>query len=438
MPRPNAPDWRDVQRLVLSGYRRLIHAHYALWTITKPALGHRWVAHILPWVTRADTRPESLPALNIAFSFSGLNKLLDLSPGDTNTFPLPFRQRMSGDVHRSRILGDVGPNNSPDQWQWGNAAQADVDVLLMVFDDNPDRITTARQKLSPGNFGLAQVAEFDSVRHDNREPFGFADGLSQPILEGTRRASRASDSRHIVKTGEILLGYPNNSGDVTPVPSADGDQAFGLNGTYLALRQLEQNVDGFWAFMDQHAPRIGLDRKALAEKIVGRTIDGEVLVPGGVVQPRVSDNEFGFAANDPYGEGCPLGAHIRRGNPRDTLHKNPMDSWAMVNQHRLLRRGRPYLTDNGERGLLFIALVGDIERQFEFVQQNWVNDAGFAELSEERDPLIGHSCAANNTFTIPAHPLRRQVVGLERFVTTRGGEYFLLPSLHALSHLAEP
>ncbi|MGW0209511.1 hypothetical protein ACWDZ8_28215 [Streptomyces sp. NPDC003233] len=39
-------------------------------------------------------------------------------------------------------------------------------------------------------------------------------------------------------------------------------------------------------------------------------------------------------------------------------------------------------------------------------------------------------------FTVPQRPVRRRLHGVERFVTTRGGEYLFLPSLSALRWLA--
>ena len=434
--RPEACDWRDVQGLVVSGYKRLIHARYSLWSIVDVDLARRWVADLAVQVTHAG-QPRAGTAVNVAFSCSGLVKLLRLSPADMSSFPWPFQEGQAGSVHRSRILGDTG-SNAPDRWTWGGPLRPGVDVLLMLFAQDEFESNPTLIKLASSAFGLRPVARFESVRENNREPFGFADGLSQPILERTPRSARKPDSRHVVKLGEMLLGYPNNSGEITPAPDIKGCADFGLNGSYLVARQLEQHVADFWKFMQEKGPTLGMSPIELAEKMVGRTKEGCVLAPDGTGQPHAQENEFGFAATDPFGEGCPLGAHIRRGNPRDTLDKSPVESWRIVNSHRILRRGRAYREDGVDRGLFFIALVGDIERQFEFVQQNWINDTGFGGLRGERDPLLGRRGGLEDTFTMPANPLRRRVSGIRPFITTRGGEYFFLPGLHALSHLATP
>ena len=136
-----------------------------------------------------------------------------------------------------------------------------------------------------------------------REHFGFADGISQPEIEGTHRASnrlKASGSMHLVKPGEFLLGYTDGSGAVAPgipidpafdagnwLPSA-GDGApgyrdFGRNGTYLVFRQLEQDVQGFTTFVKSAAGTEGSPQDAdeLAARLVGRRHDGTPLVRGG-------------------------------------------------------------------------------------------------------------------------------------------------------------
>jgi hypothetical protein len=112
------------------------------------------------------------------------------------------------------------------------------------------------------------------------------------------------------------------------------------------------------------------------------------------------DNDFLFFDRDRHGHGCPLGSHVRRGNPRDGLAPTPNDKQTLLdaaNNHRILRRGRKYgptsqhprKDDGKDRGLLFICLNTDITRQFEFVQQTWMLNPNFAFLYDEVDPLLG-------------------------------------------------
>jgi deferrochelatase/peroxidase EfeB len=120
----------------------------------------------------------------------------------------------------------------------------------------------------------------------------------------------------------------------------------------------------------------------------------------------------------------------------------------VVNRHRILRRGRsygpplaPFEPDRAksERGLFFICVNTNIRRQFEFIQQTWLNNPKFDGLYRDKDPIAGDAAteAGGGTFTIPAVPERRQLTGLPRFVTTRGGEYFFLPSVRALRALGQ-
>jgi Dyp-type peroxidase family len=425
---PPTANWADVQGLVLSSHRRLAHARYSLWSIADAGHARRWLRALLPSVTHAHARDRLPVAVQVAFTHSGLTRLAHRG---VRRFPSEFVQGMAGDPHRSRALGDV-EESAPCRWTWGGPHRPAVDLLLMHFSETP--MTGANDPPSPPRDALHPLAWFDSLRDSDEEPFGFADGVSQPILEGTRRAARQPDSRHIVRLGEVLGGYRDNAEETAPVPAIDSHDDFGTNGAFLVARQLEQNVDGFNRFVRDEAARLGMCPQALAEKIVGRTKSGLVLTPADVEQPERHDNEFGFG-RDRFGEGCPLGAHIRRGNPRDTLHDNADDSWRVVNRHRLIRRGRTYRENGIVAGLFFIALAGSIERQFEFVQQNWINDPGFAGLSAERDPLVG-APGGSGVFTIPGNPLTRHVRGGHAFVTTRGGEYFFLPAIHALEQLA--
>ena len=182
----------------------------------------------------------------------------------------------------------------------------------------------------------------------------------------------------------------------------------------------------------------------LAAKVVGRWRDGTSLIDAPTAAHRQSaNNAFGYAREDPEGLRCPLGAHVRRANPRDSLDlKDPEQAFDRVQRRRLLRRGRsfgPRREHSGpedKRGLYFICLCADLERQFEFVQQAWINNPFFAGLCGETDPLLGQPSPAS-CFTIPKEPIPSRVGGLQQFVTVRGGGYFFLPGIHALRMLAQ-
>jgi len=188
----------------------------------------------------------------------------------------------------------------------------------------------------------------------------------------------------------------------------------------------------------------------LAAKLIGRWPSGAPLVKYPDADPNAGtgrlnhENDFGYSQLDSAGLACPIGAHIRRANPRDSLGPTPKAALVSANRHRLLRRGRSYgerladpLVDDGKkRGLYFICFNGDLERQFEFVQQTWLGSPVFGGLYGETDSIIGTQPLGGGTMTIPREPVRQRVHGLSRFVTVRGGAYFFLPGVRALKYLA--
>jgi deferrochelatase/peroxidase EfeB len=92
--------------------------------------------------------------------------------------------------------------------------------------------------------------------------------------------------------------------------------------------------------------------------------------------------------------------------------------------------------DHQERGLVFVALNANIERQFEFVQQAWISAPSFAGLYDEADPLLGGRTQTAGVFSMPEADLRRRRQGVLPHVKVQGGEYFFLPSIRALNYLS--
>jgi hypothetical protein len=71
----------------------------------------------------------------------------------------------------------------------------------------------------------------------------------------------------------------------------------------------------------------------------------------------------------------------------------------------------------------------------EFLQQEWIDEGNFLGIGEERDPIIGRQ-EEGAIFTIQHEPARRRVRGIETFNVLRGGEYFFMPSISALTWIA--
>ncbi|MBW3547503.1 MAG: Dyp-type peroxidase [Actinobacteria bacterium] len=432
----------DIQGLVLGAYPKLPWARYLILRIDDPGAARAWLGTLAGDVATAETsRPPR--ACNVAVSFAGLARL-GLPPDALATFPWALRQGMVTE-YRSRLLGDRGPS-APQHWCWG-APGAEADVLLASYAATAGELL---DRSALDGCGVSEMATVDSLLLPySLEHFGFTDGVSQPILAGTPRAARTSAHRwEVVEQGEFVLGYPDESGlraegptvgadrssPLLPtVPGDAGRRDLGRNGSYLVVRQLAQDVVGFRRYVD------GNER--LAAEMVGRWPNGAplALAPDQPVEAFSSANDFGYE-HDKHGLRCPLGAHIRRANPRNSTSKSDAKAEEIArrsaNRHRILRRGRPYgstdLDVDEERGLFFVALNADIERQFEFVQHTWLNNPTFAGLCGEVDPLTGDQPDGGGTFTQPELPVRRRHRGLPNFVTTRGGGYFFLPGLRAL------
>ena len=441
----------DLQALLRSALRSLPHARYALYHLPVGADGRRFLAGLVDDVTSAADR-DAPAATQVALTATGL-AALGVPSVITDGFSDEF---LAGMNHRSRFLGDT-----PEDWQWGRGDQDSVDLLVITYAATAALLAAAGHTLDAlaTDTGVVLLEAREAHGSSEVEPFGFRDGISQPYVP--ELASSADDtSARPVALGEFVLGHPNAYGLLTqrpvlprhldpegrlPVLPAgvdrgypDGGADLGRNGTYLVLRTLAQDVDAFDAYVTTTAAELGLEPELLAAKLVGRWRGGASLVqsPDADRAELATANDFGYHHDDVRGLRCPLGAHVRRANPRDSLDPRPGSdaSQAVTDRHRLLRRGR-VVADDGQQGLQFVALNANLGRQFEFVQHSWLNDPKFAGLSADLDPLVTPR-TPDGVFTIPDQPFRTRVSGLPEFVTTLGGAYFFLPGRRALRYLA--
>jgi len=476
-------DFGDVQGIVRFGYKRMTEATYALVCVKQADAARHWLRTAA--VTSATTQDPPPPtAMQVAFTAAGLQAL-----GVPDAVMKGFSPEFLGgitDDSRSRRLGDIGVN-APSRWEWGN--HTSVPHILVMFFAEPGRLAELVERTTGEVWGQGlEVLRFlETANLDGVEPFGFADGLSQPDIDWAQQRRAPKDVigySHTVALGEILLGYRNEYDKYTDrpliepnaasaeLPSAEDEPAkkdLGRNGTYLVLRQLRQDVRGFWQFIYKEAGGDAAEASRLAALFVGRTRAGEPLVP---IQGR-GLNDFTFD-EDPLGVRCPVGAHVRRANPRNAdfpghpgalrrlvaaLGFGPKgfadDLMSSVRFHRIVRRGREYgpglspedalqpaPPNEAERGLHFIALNANIGRQFEFLQNAWMMSTKFSGMTGESDPLIGNrepipGCPVTDSFVVPQQSgLARRVCGVPSFVAVRGGAYFFLPGLRALRYLA--
>jgi len=292
--------------------------------------------------------------------------------------------------------------------------------------------------------GITLIAEQEfGAQPGDLNPLGYKDSIGQPAIEGSGVEPLPGQGRAI-KAGEFILGYPGEAGVPLPAPRPD---VLARNGTYVGLRKYQTRVGAFNRFLQTNADSQD-DRELLAAKLVGRWRSGAPLTlaperddPALGADP-MRNNDFTYAA-DPEGRQVPLGAHMRRLNPRDTKMSLLVD----VNIHRLIRRsttfGAPYDPqadtpddDKTPRGLYFIFISAKAMATLEFLQREWINNGNFMSLGEERDPNIGLQ-PEGATFTIPRAPVRHRVHGIETFNVLIGGEYFFMPSLTALDWIGK-
>jgi Dyp-type peroxidase family len=463
--------FEDIQGIILWGYGHMPEARYLMFRVPRATQAARAFLAGLPLTSAAGERtaepPE--PLVNVAFTHAGL-VALEVDPALLAGFSTPFVQG-SEHPYRARVNGDVGPN-APERWAWGSAKNP-VHVVLLVFAATPASVERHAAELvaQASAAGLELVTKLEGTTLPGRkEHFGFRDGIAQPELKGSGRGGIAGN---LVDAGEFLLGHRDGYGNVSASPESSAGFAWGVNGSYLVFRQLEQDVEAFWRYA---ASIDDQDPIKAASKLVGRWPSGAPLVRHPEADPEsarfADDDTFTYLSsdddNDRYGARCPFGAHIRRTNPRDwQLAATPDASLELANLHRILRRGRPYgepldpamvpaelvrrslAADPGaeraERGLQFLCFNANLDRGFEFVQQQWSQNPKFARLNLDPDPLSGLAREPGALDLEPAVFTRQSDVkqgvlartpGLARFVRLRGSAYLFMPSIPAVRLLA--
>jgi Dyp-type peroxidase family len=417
--------------------------------------------------------------VNIALTAAGLR--LVGAPG-VEAFPGDF---LGGMAAQAQQLGDV-EDSAPTTWVAPFNNPGAVHAMVIIGADSAeDRDSRyAHLQATCTQHAVVELGHQDGdVREGagrGHEHFGFKDGISQPGIRGITRSSKTGQDT--IATGEFLIGYPDEAGNISGQPPAGpapqpGQPGYspnpvptpaaplpdwGQNGSFLVYRRLRQDVGAFNEFVAQQAQQIGMDPEQLAAKLVGRWRSGAPMehVPGlphGVdaaaadpfpAHPEVLNdskiNDFDYEPNDIDGHAVPHAAHIRKVNPRSS---NPNGGKADGNRHRILRRGAPYgpefqpgespyggapVGDDRDRGLLFLCYQSSIERGFAFIQQTWANARDFPQAGDGEDPIIAQAIAQRE-FNLPP---RQAHLLMARWVFTTGGEYFFSPSISALTQLA--
>jgi hypothetical protein len=281
--------------------------------------------------------------------------------------------------------------------------------------------------------------------------FGYTDGISMTTIRGGPERYPPDHQQPCEPWLFVLQDEAENY--FVPEP-----RELGLNGSFAVFKQVETDVVGFEDFLQ--SKRDEIDAELLAAKMCGRWRNGVPLELSpdtdspteGISLEQLNEFEYVNAdgSGDPKGLRCPVGAHIRRVNPRGSPVAGQGVPGGSNNAHRIIRRGLPYGPtfdpkepyDGIERGMLFQFINANIENQYEFVLRRWVNDSEFAGAvrlhPRSKDPLTGTQDPAESIFVIPqpdgTPPI--EVTGFSSFMTTRAAAYVFLPSITAIRLIA--
>lgn len=449
-------DVSDIQGIALKGYN-FPYARYLLLELQHCTNAQDFIGRLLPHVTTGERWDEKpLSTVNVAFTHKGL-AALQLPMPTLLSFPVEFQQGMKA---RGDILYDTGLN-APEHWDavWrGDRVHVWLAVNARTAEALEGRCAEMERLMDETRGAKLLQAQpagliFIDGNPTPKEHFGYTDGFGNPDFKGAERDCvpgqgklTAEGGWEALATGEFLLGYADEAGElpVAPVP-----HLLARNGTFMAYRKLHQNVATFRKYLEEKGARYGGGKEKLASKFVGRWRDGTPveLAPDrpdpAIVKDGSQNTNFTYG-DDSAGARCPIGAHIRRTNPRDAFGFNGQ----LINRRRIMRRGMPYgeyvpegepVNDSDDRGIIFMALNASLFRQFEFVQQQWIEYGNDSRQGNDKDFLLGNHEGKGRFFvqgTADASNPPFVCGGLPNFVELRGGDYFFIPSLTALQMIA--
>jgi deferrochelatase/peroxidase EfeB len=478
-------DLDDIQGFILRGYRMPIVRHFLL-TVGVPAEARKILGRLVngdesdePQITTAEDwhvgfepgpgdNPHEAPrrkpdyCLNLGITWPGMIALEIKDRVPAISFK-SFAAFTAGAAERARLVGDTG-SSAPENWIGGFGKGSDH-VLVTLHTLSADATKSYSDKLS------ALFAEGDAFREIWRQDgmalmemkdgqpvptfrvhFGYTDGLSMTTIRGGPE-KYPPDHQQPCEPWLFVL-QENAENYFVPEP-----RELGLNGSFAVFKMIETDVVGFENFLQSNKDKI--NPELLAAKICGRWRNGVPLAlspdtdspPGGIPSKQLNNYEYvnPDGSGDPRGLRCPIGAHMRRINPRGQPVAGQGEPGGSNNTHRLIRRGLPYGPtydpkkpyDGIERGLLGYFINSSIENQYEFVLGQWVNGAEFAGSvrlpPKAKDPMIGTQDPAESIFVIPqgnGAPAIK-LTGFTSFITTKAAAYCFLPSITAIKFISK-
>jgi Dyp-type peroxidase family len=474
----------DIQGFILRGYRMPMVRHFLL-TVRAPAEARKLLGRLVsgdesdaPQITTAadwhvgfepgpGDNPAELPrrkpdyCLNMGITWPGLIALEIKDRVPTLSFK-SFGAFVAGAAERAALVGDTGPSE-PRNWVGGFGSGSDH-VLVTLHAISPeamatysDRLTTLfaegdafREIWRQDGMALMETKNGETVP-TSKVHFGYTDGISQTTIHGGPERYLPDHQQPCEPWLFVLLDEAESY--FVPEPPE-----LGLNGSFAVFKQITTDVVGFENFLQSNKDKI--DPELLAAKMCGRWRNGVPLAlspntdsPKEEIAPEQLNN-FEYVntdgSGDPRGLRCPVGAHMRRINPRGQPVTGQGQPGGSNNIHRLIRRGMPYGPvydpsqpyDGVERGLLGYFINSNIENQYEFVLSQWVNDSEFAGVvrlpPESKDPMIGTQDPNKSIFVIPqangALPIK--ITGLSTFISTKAAAYCFLPSVTGIKFIA--
>jgi deferrochelatase/peroxidase EfeB len=372
-----------------------------------------------------------------------------------------FEAFTAGAAARAALIGDTGPS-APENWVGGFGKGSDH-VLITLHATGPEAMTSYSDRLTAlfaeGNaFHEIWRAEGAPLKETvdgkpafgSKLHFGYSDGISMTTIRGGPERYPPDHQQPCEPWLFVLQDEAENY--FVPEP-----RELGLNGSFAVFKVIETDVVGFEENLQRNKEKI--DPELLAAKMCGRWRNGVPLAlspetdsPPGISRDQLNNFEYVNAdgSGDPRGLRCPVGAHIRRVNPRGQPITGQGEPGGSNNSHRMIRRGMPYGPiydpkkpyDGIERGLLGYFINASIENQFEFVMRRWVNDGEFAGAVRlnpiSKDPMIGTQDPAESIFVIPqansAPPI--EITGFSSFLKTKASAYCFLPSITAVKFIS--
>jgi Dyp-type peroxidase family len=475
----------DIQGFILRGYRMPMLRHFLL-TVGDPRAARKILGKLVsgdeseaPQITTAEDwhvgfepgpgdntteLPRRKPdyCLNVAITWRGMIAL-EINHHVPNVSFKSFGAFMEGAAARAKLVGDTGPSAPAN---WIDAFQKGADhVMVTLHAISPDAMKSYTDRLA------ALFAEGDAFREiwradgtaliemQNGQPtptsrvhFGYTDGISMTTVRGGPEKYHPDHQQPCEPWLFVLQDEAENY--LLPEP-----RELGLNGSFAVFKKIETDVVGFERFLLSNKDKI--DPELLAAKICGRWRNGVPLAlspdtdspPGGIAPDQMNNFDYVNAdgSGDPKGLRCPIGAHMRRINPRGQPITGQNQPGGSNNTHRITRRGMPYGPaydptkpyDGIERGILGYFINSSIENQYEFVLSQWVNESEFAGAvrlnPKSKDPMIGTQDPAESIFVIPqangASPIK--ITGFSTFVTTKAAAYCFLPSVTAIKFISK-